>query len=104
LFLDKVSLLADFSVQDGEGDEAYQGDAEGEEGEVALGFSLPKLSGIECAFFFLLGFEEGGFLLVFVLAFELGLFADGLFVADGVFVGGVEAVVEVSGFPEVVLA
>jgi len=23
LFLDKVSLLADFSVQDGEGDEAY---------------------------------------------------------------------------------
>jgi len=38
---------------------------------------------------------------VFVLAFELGLFADGGFVEDGVFVGGVEAVVKVSGFPEV---
>jgi hypothetical protein len=101
LLLDKVSLLADFSVQDGEGDEAYQGDAECEEGEVALGFSLPKLSGGECAFFFLLGFEEGGFFVVFVLAFELGLFADGGFIEDGVFIGGVEAVVEVSGFPEV---
>jgi len=42
LLLDKVSLLADFSVLDGEGDEAYEGDAECEEGEVALGFSMPK--------------------------------------------------------------
>jgi hypothetical protein len=32
------------------------------------------------------------------------LFADGGFIADGVFIGGVEAVVEVSGFPEVVEA
>jgi hypothetical protein len=32
------------------------------------------------------------------------LFADGGFIEDGVFIGGVEAVVEVSGFPEVVLA
>lgn len=77
----------------------YHIDVECEEGEVALGFSLPKLSGGEGAFFFLLGFEEGGFLLVLVLALYLGLLTDAVFIADGVGESLVEPGIVVGGLP-----